>query len=137
VLLAGVLFELGSRRPFVLASALLAGHTAMYLGVNLIGIPFAVPYFGAIAQILRADLSEAGSLLALAGYNLLYALPFALVILARWRFGARAEGPLRTLNGWMERGSSILVPFLLLGLGALFAADALAFLLAGVPLIQP
>jgi cytochrome c biogenesis protein CcdA len=103
--------------------------------INLIGIPFAVPYFGAIAQMLKADLSVTGTLALLAAYNALYALPFAVVIGARAVFGERADGPLRRLNAAMERGSAVLVPLLLLAIGAFFLADAAWYLLRGEPLV--
>ena len=103
--------------------------------INLIGIPFAVPYFGAIAQMLKADLSVTGTLALLAAYNALYALPFALVIGARAVFGERADGPLRRLNAAMERGSAVLVPLLLLAIGAFFLADAAWYLLRGEALV--
>ena len=103
--------------------------------INLIGIPFAVPYFGAIAQMLKAEFSAAGTLALLAAYNALYALPFALVITARVVFGERADGPLRRLNAAMDRGSAVLVPLLLLAIGAFFLADAAWYLLTGEPLL--
>ena len=103
--------------------------------INLIGIPFAVPYFGAIAQMLKAEFSVGGTLAVLAAYNALYALPFALVIGARIVFGERADGPLRRLNAAMERGSAVLVPLLLLAIGAFFLADAAWYLLRGEPLV--
>ena len=103
--------------------------------INLIGIPFAVPYFGAIAQMLKADLSVTGTLALLAAYNALYALPFAVVIGARAVFGERADGPLRRLNAAMERGSAVLVPLLLLAIGAFFLADAAWYLLRGEALV--
>jgi len=46
-------------------------------------MPFAIPYFGALDQIMKADLSLGASTFALALYNLLYVLPFALLILLR------------------------------------------------------
>ena len=66
---------------------------------------------------------------------LIYALPFALVIGARAVFGERADGPLRRLNAAMERGSAVLVPLLLLAIGAFFLADAAWYLLRGEPLV--
>jgi len=97
--------------------------------VNLVGIPFAIPYFGAVAQILKADLSATGALAVIALYNLLYALPFALVIAARAFFGAGADAPLARLNDWLERASNVLIPLLLLVLGTFFVVDALHFFL--------
>ncbi|MDJ0851788.1 MAG: GAP family protein [Myxococcota bacterium] len=204
VLLAGVIYELGSSRPVANSSALLLGHTTAYffagvalgigieaiterlanpepidfviegvLGVallavgvamargkqaeqefeeddghgplnsfalgaivNLIGIPFAIPYFGAIAQILKADLAWNPSLTVLLVYNLIYALPFALVIVARVVFRKRADEPLRRLNQGMERVSGVLAPLLLILLGAAFLLDAGWYFVRGVPLYE-
>ena len=44
--------------------------------VNFLGIPFALPYFAALDQILKADLSANHTLIVLVAYNLIYALPF-------------------------------------------------------------
>ena len=44
--------------------------------INLIGLPFALPYFAALSQILKADLSVADSILLVTAYNLFYAVPF-------------------------------------------------------------
>ena len=104
--------------------------------ITLIGSPFAVPYFGALSQILKADLSVTGAVFALILYNLLYALPFGLVIAARFVFRERAEEPLRRLSEWMERVSAWLLPLLLLGLAGAFLADAGHFFLRGTPLFD-
>lgn len=194
VLLAALIYALGSPRPLLLSSALLAGHTLTYFGagivlaiglesashrlanpepvdyiiealagvallgigaamatgkqaadrmdsgavaglgllgafvagmvINLVGIPFAVPYFGAIAQILKADLSAAAALAHLGLYNALYALPFCLVILARVAFGAAAAAPLQRVNDALGTLSAALVPVLLIGIGAAMLADS-------------
>ena len=104
--------------------------------VNLIGIPFAIPYFAAIAQILKADLAWTPSLFVLLLYNLVYALPFALVIAARTIFGKKAEAPLRRLNERIDRLGEVLSPFLLIALGALFLLDAGWFFFRGRPLYE-
>ncbi len=49
--------------------------------LSLAGLPGAVPYFGAIDQILRADLDQVSSLLALLAYNLFFVSPLLLVTL--------------------------------------------------------
>jgi cytochrome c biogenesis protein CcdA len=203
VLLAAVIFELGSRRPFLKSIALLLGHTAAYfvagivlalgiesvehrlrnpepidfgielvLGVvilwvayvmargkkaeqnfgeaehgplasfgvgavvNLIGIPFAVPYFAAISQVLKADLAWGPSLSVLVMYNLLYAMPFALVILARRVWREKADEPLRRLNAGIERASGIVMPVILLSLAGFFVADGAYYFLRGRPLVD-
>ena len=203
VLLAAVIFELGSRRPLLSSTSLLLGHTATYLVagivlalgiesaelrlrnpepidfaielavgvgllwvgiamargksaeqdfgeadrgllasfgtgavVNLIGIPFAVPYFAAIAQILKADLAWTPSLGALALYNLLYALPFALVIVARAVWQEKADQPLRRFNAAIDRASGLVMPLILLALAGFFIADGALYFLRGRPLVE-
>ena len=103
--------------------------------INLVGIPFAIPYFGAVSQMLKAELSVGGTLAVLVAYNLLYALPFALVIGARALFGESADGALRRINAGMERVSAALVPLLLLAIGALFIVDAAWYWARGEPLV--
>jgi len=204
VLLAAVIYSLGTKRPYATACALIAGHTLAYLSagvllvfgiealehrlsnpepmdfwielgvglvvfgvgvasalpqqrgqspdfndrgelslgsafglgvlLNLIGIPFAVPYFAAIAQILKADLPTAANLGLLLGYNLLYALPFALVVLLRVLYRRRAAALLERLNRSVDRIGAFVMPVLLLALGGVLVADAMAFLTRGTPL---
>jgi len=102
--------------------------------INLIGIPFAVPYFGAIGQILKADLSAPEAFAVLGVYNLLYPLPFAAVVAARAMAGERADEPLRKLTDLVNRAGAILGPGMLLLLGAAFLADGVWYFLRGQPL---
>lgn len=44
--------------------------------INFIGIPFALPYFATLDQILKADFTVAEALIVLVSYNLFYALLF-------------------------------------------------------------
>lgn len=108
---------------------------AMGAVINLIGLPFAVPYFGALGQILKADLSATGAVTVLVIYNLLYAAPFAAVVAARGIWGERAAGPLRKLSASIDRAGEVLGPGLLLLLGAVFVLDAAAFFLRGRALL--
>jgi len=205
MLLAALIHALGSQRPLLVSSALLAGHTLMYLGagiliglgldalvgrlenplpidfvieavigaallaafvamlsgkkpeerydesdvagfgvgsafgagvlINLVGIPFALPYFGAVSQVVKADLTAGGVVAVLLAYNALYALPFVGVIAARAAFGARADPALAKLNSVMERVSGVLIPLLLLVLGLALLADAISFWVRGQPLL--
>jgi threonine/homoserine/homoserine lactone efflux protein len=102
---------------------------AMGSVINLIGLPFAVPYFGAISQILKADLSAAGALAVLVVYNLFYPAPFATVVAVRGIWGARADEPLRRLSVSIDRVGALLAPGLLLLLAAAFLADGAWFFL--------
>lgn len=61
--------------------------------LSLVGLPGAVPYFGAIDQILRGDLDQVGSLIALLAYNLFFVSPLLLVTLAG-TFSRKASQPI-------------------------------------------
>ena len=84
---------------------------------NFIGIPFALPYFGAVDLILLADLGLGGSLLALGIYNLGYALFFAVVPISVALLGDRAKPFLERINEVLEKISDVVLPWLLLLLG--------------------
>jgi cytochrome c biogenesis protein CcdA len=202
VLFALMLVALGSERPLVNSTALLAGHTAAYLAagvvlaqaleqiterlmtphpvdyfvslavglvclwaalksrgggaseqktpskaltpgycfgfgavVNFIGVPFAVPYLAAVNQILKAELSTGSSLLALAAYNLAYALPFALVPLLRVLLGESCMPLLQRVNAVLVRGADTLMPLMLLLIGLGLIADAALYYGSGKGLI--
>jgi len=102
--------------------------------VNFIGIPFAVPYFAAIDQILKADLSASQAVLMLLSYNLAYALLFATVPVLSAVMGEGAKPILERVNAFLERVSDFLMPLLLGLLGLALLADAIAYFVSGSPL---
>ena len=107
--------------------------SAFGLGViiNFIGIPFAVPYFAALSQILKLDPSFVEAMLLLVAYNLLYALPFMVVPLLIAFMGDRAKPVLQRINEVLDRASAILMP-IILGLVALaLIADAVVYFRTG------
>jgi predicted RecB family nuclease len=53
----------------------------------------------------------------------------------RRAFGERADQALRRINAGMERVSAVLVPLLLLGIGAFFVVDAAWYWARGEPLV--
>jgi cytochrome c biogenesis protein CcdA len=99
--------------------------------VNFIGIPFAVPYFAAIDQILKTDLSAAQAVLMLVSYNLVYALPFVLVPLLSAVMGERAKPVLGRINRFLDRVSAFLLPAMLGIIGLALLADALTYYFTG------
>jgi cytochrome c biogenesis protein CcdA len=99
--------------------------------VNFIGVPFAIPYFAAVDQILKADLSTESSVLALAVYNAAYALPFLLVPLAVVVIGERSKPVLDRISTLLSSLVDKCMPVLLLLLGLVLAADAIAYFYAG------
>lgn len=99
--------------------------------VNFIGIPFAVPYFAAIDQILKTDLTIAQSVLMLVSYNLVYALPFTLVPVLSAVMGERAKPVLGRINRFLDKVSAFLLPAMLGIIGLALLADALKYFLTG------
>ena len=102
--------------------------------VNFIGIPFAVPYFAAIDQILKADLSVPQSVLMLLSYNLAFALPFVMVPLLLAVMGEKAKPILGRVNAMLDRASSVLMPLMLGLLGIVLLADAIKYFVSGTSL---
>lgn len=105
--------------------------------INFIGIPFAVPYFAAIGQMMKADLSQSQAWVALAIYNLAYALPFAIVPVARAVMGERAAPLLQQINNFIEKISAVLMPILLALVGLALIADAVTYFATGESLFPP
>lgn len=102
--------------------------------VNVIGIPFAVPYFAAIDQFLKSDLDSMGVLTALLMYNLAYALPFLVIPVMTAVMGDRSKPLLRRANELLERGSSFLMPLLLGLIGLALLADGIYYFATGISL---
>lgn len=99
--------------------------------VNFVGIPFALPYFAAVTEILKADLGFAGSISLLVGYNLLYALPFTIVPILIALLGKKAAPILQSINAGVEKVSDYLMPLLFGGLGLFMIIDAVLFFTTG------
>jgi cytochrome c biogenesis protein CcdA len=102
--------------------------------INFIGVPFALPYFAVVNQVLKANLSVESSLLVLALYNAAYALPFLLVPIAVAAIGDRSKPVLEKINAMLVKLVDTLMPILLLLVGIALTADALSFLITGEPL---
>lgn len=99
--------------------------------VNFMGLPFALPYFAALDQILKADLSVMTSLGVLAGYNVLYALPFALVPVLTATSGQKSQVILRKINEWLVGISHFVLPILLVLVGLALIVDSMIYFVTG------
>jgi len=99
--------------------------------VNFIGIPFAVPYFAAIDQILKADFSAVEAVLVILGYNLAYTLPFILEPILSAVMGEEARPLLSKINTVLDRISGFLMPLMLGILGLALVADAVHYFIRG------
>jgi cytochrome c biogenesis protein CcdA len=113
-----------------------AGFFGFGAVVNFIGIPFALPYFAAVDQVLGANLSIAGSLSVLAIYNIGYAAPFVVVPVAVAISGEHAKPLLEKINGLLGKASDIAMPWVFGLLGLVLLADSAAYLYSGEGLIQ-
>lgn len=99
--------------------------------VNFIGIPFAVPYFAAIDQILKSDSSATQAVFLLLSYNLAYALPFTLVPVLSAVMGERARPLLQKINQGLDKVSGVLMPLMLGLVGLALLADAITYFATG------
>jgi cytochrome c biogenesis protein CcdA len=98
--------------------------------INMMGLPFAIPYLGAIDQILKADLSLYQSFAILGIYNLGYALPFAVVPASVLVLGERSKPILEKLNDTMVSASTKIMPWLILALGIWLIFDTCRWLVS-------
>ncbi len=109
---------------------------AFALGATLtiIGVPGAIPYFGAIDLILRADLDRRGAVASLIFYNLVFVAPHAALIGTRVLFPTHSERIFAVVASFCEVWGKRLVIVVLLVLGATLTTDAIGWWL-GRPLI--
>ena len=135
ILLLGVAFRprKESKKSTTVGSGDLTPLKALGLGavVNFVGIPFALPYFAALDQILKADLAATESVIVLIGYNLLYPLPFIFVPALVSVFGERSGPLLQRINDLLNRVSSFLMPVLLFLAGIALVIDAIRYFVTG------
>jgi cytochrome c biogenesis protein CcdA len=101
--------------------------------INVVSIPFALPYFAAIDQILKSDLTIGESLYALAAYNIGYALPFIAIPIIVLVMGDLARPVLEKLNRGIVSLTTRVTPYLLGLLGIWLLFDATYFFVAGTP----
>lgn len=99
--------------------------------INIIGLPFALPYFAALDQILKTNLSVADSALVIIGYNAGYALPFLVVPLLAIALGERSRPLLARINEKVDHVSAFLLPIILAFVGIALVADAISYAATG------
>lgn len=99
--------------------------------INIIGLPFALPYFAALDQILKAELNVTSSVIVLVGYNLLYALPFLVVPLLVMMMGDNSRPVLARINEKVDRVSAYLMPLMLGLVGIALVLDAMLYFTKG------
>ena len=101
------------------------GAALLGLQINMVGLPFAIPYLAAIDQVLKAEASIYATLLLLLLYNILYILPYSLLLL----IPTENTHIFKTINNWMHRITEKWLPILFFLLALLLIEDAVSFLL--------
>lgn len=106
------------------------------LGAGLVvgSLPGALPYFGAIDQILRHDLTLAGTMLAILFYNLMFIMPLISLAVMRVAFPAYSERILGRISNVFDKYGSRGFGYVLALLGIVLVVDAVGWFV-GIPLI--
>lgn len=109
--------------------------SALLFGVviNFVGVPFALPYFAALDQLLKAELSLLPALIVLLVYNLLYVLPFLFVPIALATLGEGSRALLSRINDRVARAADWIMPKLLFVIGLLLVVDGIGYFWTGSP----
>ena len=97
------------------------------VALTLGGMPGAIPYVGAIDQIIRAELPNGPSISALAFYNLVFIAPLVFLFLVPRVFPAQSKAFIAKLSEFFEKYGPPALAGVLALLGLVFAIDAVAF----------
>jgi hypothetical protein len=103
-------------------------------GLTIAGMPGAVPYLGAIDQVLKADLSVMNSVAALVFYNVVFALPLVTLVIIRQLFPKFADRLFGTIGRLAEAWGKRIIMTILIILGLAMIIDGIGWFL-GHPLI--
>ncbi len=104
------------------------------VGLNIVGLPGALPYFGAIDQILRADLPISNMVLVLVYYNVVFTFPQAAIAVALAVMGQRIQPFLNGLVSFFETWGRWIIITAVGLLGLVMVADGVGWFM-GYPLI--
>ena len=103
-------------------------------GLTIAGVPGALPYFGAIDQILRANLDPIVGASALVFYNVVFLLPLALLLSVHLLLPARSEQIFARVKSVADRFGRRLMIAVLTLLGAVLVIDGIGWFV-GYPLL--
>ena len=103
--------------------------------INIIGMWGALPYFAAMAQILKADLETVSMIWILVYYNLVFALPLIGFIALRLIMGEKATVLLGKMTDFFSHWGKQIIVFSLYLLGPLLIADGVGWF-TGYPILD-
>ena len=110
------------------------GAFTLASSLTVIGIPGAVPYFGAIEQILRADFGSMTSMGALIFYNIVFVLPFFVLVLVRILVPNQSESIFGSISLLVRSWGKPAIVSVFIILGLVLIADSIGWFL-GYPLL--
>jgi cytochrome c biogenesis protein CcdA len=103
-------------------------------GLNMIGLPGALPYLGAIDLVLRADLPPPAMALALVHYNVVFIIPLAAIVAVRAIWAERSAPIFDAVTRFFDTWGRRLLVALILILGVVLVVDGIGWFV-GHPLI--
>ncbi len=86
------------------------GAAGLGAGIILAELPTAVPYFAALAAILRSSASLVAQLELVVLFNVAFVLPLLAILVTRVLAGARAERLLDLIRGALDRYVGVVLP---------------------------
>ena len=95
--------------------------------INIFGMWGALPYFAAMAQILKADLEIASMIWVLVYYNLIFAMPLIGFIVLRILMGDKATALLNRITDFFSHWGKKIFVYSLYLLGSLLIADGIGW----------
>ena len=103
-------------------------------GLTLVGLPGALPYIGAVDQVLKADLGTSGSALAVVFYCVVFLVPLTTLVILRLVLRERSEPIFAWVVSFTERWGRRIILIVLVVVGAALVADGIGWFF-GRPLL--
>jgi Sap-like sulfolipid-1-addressing protein len=103
--------------------------------INIIGMWGALPYFAAMAQILKADLETAPMIWILIYYNFIFVLPLVGFVVLRVMMGDKATALLNKITIFFSHWGKQIFVYSLYFLGPLLIADGIGWF-TGYPILD-
>jgi hypothetical protein len=103
--------------------------------INILGMWGALPYFAAMAQILKADLETPTMMAILVYYNVVFSLPLLGFIMLRVLMGDKATAALDRISGFFSHWGKLILILSLYLLGLLLITDGIGWFI-GYPILD-
>ena len=125
----------GSKESRDTVSSSPAGAFVLGAVITIVGIPGAVPFFGAVSEILRADLPVTAGYLLVLYYCIAFVLPLFLLICIRLVLPGKSTDIFSYVSRIAQVWGKWIIIVVLAVLGAAFVLDGVGWFL-GTPLVK-